>query len=194
MESVNDGGHSYYLSYQNHHYMGKADAVSSAVGIVLMLSLIAILCAIVAASLAGVFTTPAEFSKPIPEIIAIGEIHHENPANVVTYAGRLYLIHVGTESLYLSDHSATLYVNNIKMNAFITTLNGHDFISTHHYGVSTIGGEGVQDNYWRPGETAWFDFADQIILENDQVTVDIIRKSDGKIVSRSVKTAPSIQR
>ncbi|MDE2519251.1 MAG: type IV pilin [Methanocorpusculum sp.] len=174
--------------------MEKTDAVSSAVGIVLMLSLVAVLCAIVAASLSGVFTVPAEFSKPIPESIALGEIHHENPAGAITYAGRLYLIHVGTEALDLAGHRAEVYVNGVKQWVMIETLKGSDFIPTHHYGVGQLAGPGVRGDQWFPGQWAWVNIGDQIILENDQVVFDVIRKSDGTIISRSVKTAPSIQR
>ncbi|MDR0981562.1 MAG: type IV pilin N-terminal domain-containing protein [Methanocalculaceae archaeon] len=174
--------------------MGKEDAVSSAVGIVLMLALVAVLCAIVAASLSGVFTLPAQAAGPVPEIIAIGEIHHENPAGAVTYAGRLYLIHVGTEALDLSGHRAEVYVNGVKQRVVIETLKGSDFIPTHHYGVGQLAGHGVRGDRWFPGQWAWVNIGDEIILEKDQVAFDVIRKFDGKIISRSVKTAPSIQR
>ena len=193
MDSVNDGGHPYYLSRPLLH-MEKADAVSSVVGIVLMFSLVTVLCAIVAASLSGVFTLPAEDAGPVPEIIAIGEIHHENPAGAVTYAGRLYLIHVGTEVLELSRHRAEVYVNGIKQRVMIETLKGTDFIPTHHYGVGQLAGPGVRGEQWFPGQWAWVNIGDEIILEKDQVVFDVIRKSDGKIISRSIKTAPSIQR
>lgn len=191
MDSVNDGGHSYYLSRPLLH-MEKMDAVSSVVGIVLMFSLVTVLCAIVAASLSGVFTLPAEDAGPVPEIIAIVEIHHENPAGAVTDADRLYLIHVGTEVLELSRHRAEVYVNGIKQRVMIETLKGSDFIPTHHYGVGQLAGPGVRGEQWFPGQWAWVNIGDEIILEKDQVVFDVIRKSDGKIISRSVKTSPSI--
>lgn len=174
--------------------MDTADAVSSAVGIVLLLLLVAVLCGIVAALLSGVIPVPADIPEPIPEIIAIGEIHHENPAGVVTYAGRLYLIHVGTSVLDLSGHCAEVYVNGVKQRVRIETLKGSDFIATHHYGVGQLAGPGVRGDQWFLGQWAWVNVGDEIIRENDQVVFDVIRKSDGKIISRSVKTAPVIPR
>lgn len=174
--------------------MDTADAVSSAVGIVLLLLLVAVLCAIVAASLSGIFPVPAEAPGPVPEIIAIGEIHHENPAGTATYAGRLYLIHVGTPVLDLSGHRAEVYVNGIKQRVIIDTLKSSEFIPTHHHGVGQLEGPGVRGEQWFPGQWAWVNIRDEIIRENDQVIFDVIRKSDGKIISRSIKTAPVIPR
>ena len=65
-----------------------ADAVSYAAGIVLLLLLVEVLCAIVVASLFRVFSVSAEIPGLVPKIIAIGVIHHENPAGIVTYSGR----------------------------------------------------------------------------------------------------------
>ena len=84
--------------------MGKADAVSSVSGSILLFLLAASLCTLTAASIAGMLILPDDTAGPVPEVIAIGEIHHENPAGIVTYAGRLYLIHVGTEPLDLAGH------------------------------------------------------------------------------------------
>jgi hypothetical protein len=47
----------------------------------------------------NIFTTLATFSKPISNIIAINEIHHENQTDTIIHAGRLYLIHVGIENI-----------------------------------------------------------------------------------------------
>lgn len=104
MDSVNDGGHSYLSSAPHLLHMERADAVSSAVGIVLMLTLVVIVCAIVAAGLSDMIPVFAEEGAPVPEIIAIGKIHHENPAGTITYASRLYLMHGETKVLELSGH------------------------------------------------------------------------------------------
>ncbi|MDE2534508.1 MAG: hypothetical protein O0X57_05455 [Methanocorpusculum sp.] len=152
--------------------------------------------------------------EPVPEIIAIQEIHHENEQKEITLAGRLYLVHKGREEkpvverkngrfsyvvkeydpIILSDHSAVIYVNGIKRHIIINTLQGSEFIPTHHYGVETLGGTGVRGYEWMAGEWAWLDLKNQIITENAEVTLEIIRNSDKKVISRSTKTAPSIQR
>ncbi|WP_338096683.1 hypothetical protein [Methanorbis rubei] len=154
--------------------------------------------------------------EPVPEIIDIQEIHHTfNGAIPKTgAASRLSLIHKGFEPepvlgirngvpylvsgeyprLFLSDYSAELYVNGENKHVFLLTLNGHEFIPTHHYKVHTIEGDGVSDYYWDPGETAVFDFINSLINENDVVTLEIIRKSDGKVISRSTEIAPKIVR
>lgn len=174
--------------------MGKADAVSSVSGSILLFLLAASLCTLTAASIAGMLILPDDTPGPVPEVIAIGEIHHENPAGLVTYAGRLYLIHVGTEPLELAGHRAEVYVNGIKQRVVIETLKGSDFIPTHHYGVGQLAGPGVRGEKWYLGQWAWVNIGDEMILEEDEVVFDVIRISDGKIVSRSRKYAPKISR
>lgn len=174
--------------------MGKADAVSSVSGSILLFLLAASLCLLTAASIAGMLILPDDTAGPVPEVIAIGEIHHENEGGLVTYAGRLYLIHVGTEPLDLSGHCAEVYVNGIKQRVVIETLKGSDFIPTHHYGVGQLAGPGVRGEKWYPGQWAWVNIGDEMILEKDEVVFEVIRRSDRKIVSHSRCTAPKISR
>ncbi len=182
-----------------------------------MVVLVILLAAILCACLMGTATLSFSDYEPVPEIIQIQEIHHEDrdglrPGNGT--ASRLYLIHKGFEpepvlgirngvpylvsgeypSLYLSDYSADLYVNGENKNVFILTLNGHELISTHHHNVQTIEGPGVRDYYWEPRETAVFDFKNGLINPHNEVTLEIIRKSDEKVISRSTATAPTIVR
>ena len=63
--------------------MGKADAVSSVSGSILLFLLAASLCLLTAASIAGMLILADDTAGPVPEVIAIGEIHHENPAGIV---------------------------------------------------------------------------------------------------------------
>ncbi|MDR3102439.1 MAG: hypothetical protein LBU24_04360 [Methanocalculaceae archaeon] len=112
--------------------------VSSAAGIVLLLTLGMVMCVIVVAMLSGAFAFSAEGYESIPEIIAIGELHHEISARMITYAGSLYLIHVGTKPIELSGHSAEVYVNGVKQRIVIQTLKGSEFISSLYHGVSRL--------------------------------------------------------
>lgn len=77
----------------------------------------------------------------------------------------------------------------MKQRVVIKTLKGSAFIATRHYGVGQLAGPGVRGDQW-----AWVNIGDQMILEKDLVVFDVIRKSDGKIISRSVKTAYAIRR
>jgi hypothetical protein len=61
----------------------------------------------------------------------------------------------------------------------ILTLNGHNFIPTHHYGVQTIGGGGSQGTQLVPRSSIRIDFADNTIFPGELVTVLIYQKGKG---------------
>ena len=194
--------------------MRRDCAVSPSIATVLLVLLTVLIAAILLLLCMGMINFSMDTYEPVPEIIAIQEIHHENEQKEITLAGRLYLVHKGREEkpvverkngrfsyvvkeydpIILSDHSAVIYVNGVKQPIIIRTLQGSEFIPTHHYGVETLGGTGVRGYEWMAGEWAWLDLKNQIITENAEVTLEIIRNSDKKVISRSTKTAPSIQR
>ncbi|MCZ0859623.1 hypothetical protein O0S10_00090 [Methanocorpusculum sp. MG] len=185
-------------------------AVSPSIATLLLVLLTVLIAAILLLLCMGMINFSLDTYEPVPEIIVIQEIHHENIQGKITWAGRLYLIHKGREekpvvemkngrfsyvikeydSIILSDHSAVIYVNGIRQPIFINTLQGNEFIPTHHYGVATLAGTGVRGYEWMAGEWAWIDVKDEMITANNEVTLEIVRKSDNKVISRSTKTAP----
>lgn len=194
--------------------MRRDSAISPSIATVLLVLLTVLIAAILLLLCMGMINFSMDTYEPVPEIIVIQEIHHKNEQGVITWAGRLYLVHKGREEkpvvernnnrfsyvvkeydpIILSDHCAVIYINGIRQPIIISTLQGSEFIPTHHYGVSKLAGIGISGYEWMAGEWAWIDLRDEIITENDEVTLEIIRNSDKKVISRSTKTAPSIQR
>lgn len=196
----------------------KESATSPVLEVIILVLLTVLLAAVLMMLCMGMMNISSPQYEPVPEIVAITGIWHldstgKRPASGYP-ASRVHLVHKGREPkpvmevrdgvlsytvkeyepIFLSDHGAVLYVNGVKKPAFITTLYGHEFIPTPHYGVDTLAGPGIRGYYWEPDEFAWFDFKDGMINEGDEVTIEIIRSADEKIISRSTMTAPVIAR
>jgi hypothetical protein len=62
----------------------------------------------------------------------------------------------------------------------ISTLNGHNFISTRHYGVQTIGGVGTHGQHMVPRAIISINFADNTMYPGELVTVKIYQKGEGR--------------
>lgn len=168
---------------------GSDSAESHVIAEILFVAVVVTVAAIFAALLYGMIPHYIEPSK-IPEILAIVEINHKEKNGQMTYASVVKLLHKGTTPLFNDEYSAEIYVNDVKQYVFISTLDGGKFIPTHHYGVATVSGTGVIGYRWKPGEFAWFNLRNELIVPGDIVQIDILRKSDGAIISRSIATAP----
>ncbi len=167
------------------------DGISQPVAVLLLTAITVIFAAILLALILGmlpVTVVPYE----IPEVLAITDIRHTNPDGKVTYASIVRLQHVGITPLWNADHRAELYVNGVLKYAVISTLQGHEFISTHHYGVATLAGTGIKGYQWLPGQWGLVNFADQTILPNDQVEIRILCISENRTISKSVRYAPPL--
>jgi hypothetical protein len=63
-------------------------------------------------------------------------------------------------------------------------MNGYKFVSTHHFGVQTMGGLGCSGITWDPKEKITLDFSDNTFHPGDNLRVDIFMKQSGSLVSR----------
>lgn len=124
-----------------------------------------------------------------PSFIEIRRFYHENEDGHMNYDSRVILVHNGTEDLNNSLLRAEFYRNGAKLPAIIETMNGHDFIASHHDGVQTMGGLGCSGPTWCPGEKISLDFTDGTFHPGDQVRVDIFTRTSGMLVSRYSATA-----
>lgn len=118
--------------------------------------------------------------KEIPTIFEIQLIISKSP----DFDSRIVLKNIGTESYENDLLSCNIYVNDkVLSNCVIETMKGHDFISTHHYGVQTISSMGCKGNFWNPREKLTLDLKDSTIKNGDNVKVEIIWKPTGSIIS-----------
>jgi hypothetical protein len=126
-----------------------------------------------------------------PAIILIEEIdHHSDLAPYrFNYDSRVTLVHTGLHPYENRRLQALFYRDRIPLHAVISTLDGHDFISTRHYGVQWMGGPGCSGGTWTPGETTVIDFSDGTFRPGDSVQVDIIDTVSHRILSRHRYTA-----
>lgn len=132
------------------------------------------------------FTNPV---RPTPSFLEISNVYHTDEHGILNYDSRVILLHNGSERLENSGLRAEFYRNGTNIPAEIETMNGYEFISTHHYGVQTMGGPGCSGSYWDPGEKTAIDFSDTTFHPGDIIRVDIFRKDSGDLVSRHSRKA-----
>jgi hypothetical protein len=130
-----------------------------------------------------------EIRTKTPSYIEIRRFYHEDEHGSLNYDSRVILYHNGTNNLENSKLWAEFYRNGIKLAAIIGTMNGYEFVSTHHQGVQTMGGLGCSGQAWSPGEKISLDFSDGTFHPGDQVRVDIFIRPSGALISRYTSTA-----
>ena len=170
--------------------MSSDAADSSTIGNILLAALTILLALLVLL----LFHPPPldwSYSAGIPAIFVITSVQHQSdqypyPLN---YDSRIILRHNGTESMKNDDLKAYIYRDGIRLMAAIPTLNGHNFVATHHYGVQWIGGTGSQGELWSPGETLTIDLPDGTLHPGDLVQVDVFFRTKNQIISRHTYTA-----
>lgn len=163
------------------------DGVSPVIATLLLIALTLILCAVLAAICMALISPSS--GMPLlspPEILAIESVDHYNNGTL-TFASKITLINIGTKSLWNTNYSANVYINDVKQRVIIETLQAHKFINTHHFGISTISGSGPTGYEWEPGNAGVFDLLDGTVQPGCTLRIDIIRIDDGEVISRSVK-------
>jgi hypothetical protein len=139
------------------------------------------------------FELPAlSWGSPAPPAVFmvcfIGHYDETHPT-LLNYDSRIVLEHCGTTDVENGMLSARIYANDALLPCQIETMNGHDFISTHHYGVQRMWGSGCSSMWWRPGEKIGVDLADGSLHPGDILRVDILDTTTGQVVSRDTCTA-----
>jgi flagellin-like protein len=163
------------------------EAVSPQIGTILMVAIVVLLAALIIL----MFQLP-DFSDPIhpiPSFLEISGVYHTDEHGILNFDSRVILLHNGTERFENGGLRAEFFRNGTKISAFIETMNGYEFISTHHYGVQTMGGLGCSGLYWNPKEKISIDFSDNTFHSGDLIRVDIFNKESEVLVSRYSKRA-----
>jgi hypothetical protein len=137
------------------------------------------------------FSLPSwEVGDPPAIFVITGIDHHSDLAPYrFNYDSRVILVNTGAKSYENRLLKAIFYRNRVQMNAVITTLDGHEFISTRHYGIQWIGGSGCSGGTWTPGESTVIDFTDGTFRPGDLVQVDIVDTATQRTISRHRYTA-----
>ncbi len=167
----------------------KSDnGISPAIATLLIIALTLILCAILIVYCMGLVNI--QWEQPLntspPELLAIVSVNHYDDNGKLTYESIVTLQNIGTRPLKNSDYRAEIYINDIKQYIVIKTLQADKFIETHHFGIQLLYGIGPIGYEWEPGNIGVFDLNDGTLYPGDLLQIDIIRKEDGEVISRSI--------
>ncbi len=166
-------------------YSKKDNATSDSFGVILMVAVTLLLSILV---LLLISIQPFGWNREIgiPEIFTITAIEstdeitgHQN------FDSRVILLHTGERIYQNNNLTAKFFKNGQVVPSTIITMDGHDFISSSHYGVQWMGGMGCSGATWSPGERICIDFTDGTFHPGDRVRVDITDKNSNLIISRS---------
>lgn len=151
------------------------------VGIIMILAIFVLL----------LFHLPSfDFTRPdAPSILQIRGVYHVNEYGYLNYDSRVILVHEGDARYENRDLFAEFYRNGEKLSCCILTMNGCDFISTHHFGIQTMGGTGCSGSYWYPNEKIALDFTDFTFRPGDLIRMDIFQRPSNEIISSHAYTA-----
>jgi len=162
-----------------HRQINTEEGSSHTIAVILMVT-ITILLALLAYLM---FQMPnMEIYKP-PSFLEIKKVYSTNEAGTINYDSRVLLYHHGTERLENDRLKASFFRNNQKLDCRISTMNGHNFISTVHIGIQTMGGSGCTGTWWEPGEQIMIDFTDGTFHPGDNIRFEVYQKPSGALIS-----------
>jgi len=165
----------------------RSSGVSPVIATILLVALTLLLALLVLL----LFSLPSWGVGEPPAIIVIRNIDHRSDLRPYTlnYDSRVVLVNTGTASYENKLLRATFYRNRVVLTAVISTFDGHEFISSRHFGVQWMGGSGCSGGTWTPGESTVIDFTDGTFRPGDLVQVDIIDAISNRTISRHRYTA-----
>lgn len=172
---------------------GKCDCADSNVISTILLVVLTIILAVILCTIAvGFFSDYSNaFHHDSPEILKITHVFTPKELGSDTGVWNVKLTHVGYEEFFNSEYNASVYINGIKKTLIvIDTLNAHEFIPTHHYGVQRIQGAGPASYVWYPGQSGNILIAHDEINYGDLLKIEIYNKLNGNLYSVSEYRIP----
>jgi FlaG/FlaF family flagellin (archaellin) len=157
--------------------MSHDSAVSQVQSVLLLVAVVVLLVIVLLIYLLGYFPLKSGCECDAPSLIKISKIENARGSNG-KYESVVVIRNDADYPFPNDDLRLELLINGEKKRD-IFTLNGHNFIPTHHYGVQTIGGGGTQGTQLVPRSSIRIDFADNTIYPRERVTVLIYQKGKG---------------
>ena len=154
------------------------DATSHVLAHLLMV-VIAIILAVLVLQIFHLPNLNWEYTEP-HAIFKITTITSQEP----TCESKIYLRNVVKKDYHNKELSAKIYCNDELLPCTIETINNHDFISTAHYGVKNLYGQGGNGNLWNYNQMLAIDLSDGFIHPGDVIRVDVIQTATGNVISR----------
>ncbi|PKL65019.1 MAG: hypothetical protein CVV32_05570 [Methanomicrobiales archaeon HGW-Methanomicrobiales-3] len=147
-----------------------------------MIAVTIILAAIVLMQLIQV---PSLYRNPeVPTVFEITLLRHTNPYGVLNYDSYMVVKNVGDRAYDNRKLYAKTYRNGELLPCFIPTLNGNDYIPTHHFGIQNMGGFGTHDFSWYPTATIFVDYSQGTFHPGDIVQFEVYDRDTNQIISR----------
>ncbi|MDD4127580.1 MAG: type IV pilin [Methanomicrobium sp.] len=162
-----------------HKIQDKQNASSPVIAVILLVLITIILALIVYLILMNFNVSLYKPPEETPTIFKIIKVSSSSP----NYESVITLRNVGLKSYNNSLLTADIYSNDVLLGCRIYTMNGKEFIPTHHYFVKTLGGSGCSDADWYMGQKTAIDITDGLIKPGDTVKVDIFLKPEMRIIS-----------
>jgi len=146
---------------------------------------VTLLLALIVLLMMNIFLPAWNPDKGIPEIFTITAIEStDEVTGHMNFDSRVILLHTGVTDYKNDNLKARFFKNGQPVSSSIVTMNGHDFISTSHFGVQWMGGSGCSGTTWIPGERICIDFSDGTFHPGEHVRVDIIDKEKDLVISQ----------
>ena len=117
-----------------------------------------------------------------PAIFKITNIRHTNENGILNYDSYMVVINSGEITYNTQNLYAKTYRNGILLDSVITTMNGHDFISSHHFGIQYI--VGMTGQKWNSQQRIGIDFKDRTFHPDDVVIFEVYDITTDQIISR----------
>ena len=152
-------------------------SLSQLQGALLMVAITVILAVLLLAYLMGLFWFESGCECTPSSLIKITMINNEK-TSTGKYKSIVTIQNTASYPIPNDDLRLELLINGEKARD-VSTLNGHNFIAAHHYGVQTIGGLGTHNQDMIPKSFITINFADNTIFPGELVTVRIYQKGKG---------------
>ena len=157
--------------------MHREPAVSPVVGVILTVCIVILLVSLILAYLLGYLNAFTPANRLAPPLIQVTSVLHTTAAGTMKDASRVFIQNKDSVEFKNRDLMAEFYKGHEKLYARIFTLHGADFIPSHHFGVSTMGGAGCSKEYFSPGEMIEINLKDGYYAPGDLVELRIYQRS-----------------
>jgi hypothetical protein len=124
------------------------------------------------------------YDSEVPTVFEITNIRHTDTYGHVNFESYMVVKNIGDAAYDNRNLYAKTYRNGNLLPCFISTLNGHDFISTQHFGIQDMGGFGSHDYNWGPGAMIYIDYSQGTFRPGNVVRFEVYDRDSNQIISR----------
>ena len=124
------------------------------------------------------------YDPTVPDIFQITKIRHTNKDGLLNYDSYMVVKNSGKTAFDNRNLYAKTYRNGDHLACDIPTMNGHNFIQVHPFGIKTLGGVGSDDFQWYPDALIAIDYSDGTFHPGDIVQFEIYDRKTDQLISR----------